>query len=192
MSIHHRLDLLRPLGNARELEELLSRVRGQVEGHDQSIDNRVELSILANGESLGSDDTYEAYSVSYASYHSVSPSMVVAWEAQVCHRSDGTPLWDACVIDLRGFPATYYIGRSTASAQVEARWRFYRRWGAVAFAGGGYYSNVFDRILDRELIPSYGVGLRYMVLESHRVNLRLDYGRSNGEDAAYLGVTEAF
>ena len=147
--------------------------------------NHFKFSILANSESLGSDNSYEAYSILYASYHSITPKVVVAWEAQACHRSDGTPLWDACTIDLRGFAMTDYIGRSSASAQVEARWRFYRKWGAVAFAGGGYYENSFSEIRDRELIPSYGIGLRFMVLESHRVNVRLDYGRSSDSDAVH-------
>ena len=154
--------------------------------------NRFKFSILANSKSLGGDNSYEAYSVLYASYHAITPKVVVAWEAQACHRSDGTPLWDACIIDLRGFPVTDYLGRSSASAQVEARWRFYRKWGAVAFAGGGYYKNSFNEIRDRELIPSYGIGLRFMVLESQRINVRLDYARSSDSDAVYLGVTEAF
>jgi hypothetical protein len=31
-----------------------------------------------------------------------------------------------------------------------------------------------------------------MVLESKRINMRLDYGRSDDSDAWYLAVTEAF
>ena len=154
--------------------------------------NRFKFSILANSKSLGGDSSYESYDVLYASYHPVTPKVVVTWEAEACHRSDRTPLWDACNIDLRGFALTDYLGESSASAQVEARWRFYRRWGAVAFAGGGYYRNALNENRDRELIPSYGIGLRFMVLESHRINLRLDYGRSSDSDAIYLGVTETF
>jgi hypothetical protein len=154
--------------------------------------NRFKFSILASSKSLGGDYSYEAYTIFYASYHSITPKVVLAWEAQACHRSDGTPLWDACIIDLRGFSAIDYFGRSSASAQAEARWRFYGKWGAVVFAGGGYYKNSFNRIRDDELIPSYGIGLRYMVLESQRINVRLDYGRSRDSDALYLGVTENF
>jgi len=154
--------------------------------------NRFKFSILANSKSLGGDSSYESYDVLYASYHPVTPKVVVAWEAQACHRSDRTALWDACNIELRGFALTDYLGKSSASAQVEARWRFYRRWGAVAFTGGGYYRNALTENRDRELIPSYGIGLRFMVLESHRINLRLDYARSTDSDAFYLGVTETF
>ncbi len=151
-----------------------------------------ELSALVNSGDLGSDISYNSYSASYRSYHSVSTSVVLAWEVQGCHRSDEAPLWDACRIDLRGFPATDYFGRSSASSQLEARWRFHPKWGAVAFAGGGYYENSFSSIREREMIPSYGIGLRFMVLESQRINMRLDYGRSNGSDAVYLSVGEAF
>ena len=42
------------------------------------------------------------------------------------------------------------------------------------------------------LIPSYGIGLRFMVLQSKRINIRLDYARSTDSDAIYLGVLEAF
>lgn len=49
-----------------------------------------------------------------------------------------------------------------------------------------------SEIWDRELIPSYGIGLRLMVLESQRINVRVDYGHSSDQAAIYLGVTEAF
>jgi hypothetical protein len=154
--------------------------------------NRFKVSVLANSKGLGSDDTYQSYNASYTSYHSVSPSVVLAWEAQACGKSDKPPLWDACRVDLRGFSALEYLGRTSASLQVEARWRSHGKWGAVAFVGGGYYKNAFSEIRDRKLIPSYGVGLRFMVLESQRINMRLDYGRSNGSDAVYLSAGEAF
>lgn len=41
-------------------------------------------------------------------------------------------------------------------------------------------------------VPSCGASMRFMVLKSKRVNLRVDYARSDDEDAWYLGVGEAF
>jgi len=151
-----------------------------------------ELSALVNGGDLGSDNSYNTYSASYRSYHAVSPSVVLAWEVQGCHKTGEAPLWDACRIDLRGFPATDYLGRSSASGQAEARWQFHPKWGAVAFAGSGYYKNSLSEVRERESIPSYGVGLRFMVLKSQRINMRLDYGRSKDSGAVYLSVGEAF
>jgi outer membrane protein assembly factor BamA len=154
--------------------------------------SQFKFSVLTNSQGLGSDDSYKAYKASYASYHSIRPSLVLAWEIQGCSKSDKAPLWDACAIDLRGFSATDYLGKTSASGQVELRWKFHRKWGGVAFAGSGYYENAFSEFREREAIPSYGIGLRFMVLESQRINMRLDYGRSNDSDAVYLSVGEAF
>jgi hypothetical protein len=154
--------------------------------------SRLKVGVLANNEIFGGDDNYESYSVNYTSYHDVLPSVVVAWQLRGCHRSDDTPLWDACVINLRGFPVIDYLGKSSVLGQVEARWQFYKRWGAVAFAGAGNYANSFNEFRENETIPSYGVGLRFMVVPSQRINVRLDYGRSKDNDAIHLGVMEAF
>lgn len=154
--------------------------------------SKFKFSVLTNSEGLGSDDSYLSYKLSYASYHLVRPSLVLAWEVQGCSKSDQAPLWDACGVDLRGFSATDYLGKVSASGQVEVRWQFHRKWGAVAFAGSGYHRNSFSEFRERDAIPSYGIGLRFMVLESQRINMRLDYGRSNDSDAVYLSVGEAF
>jgi len=171
-------------------------VKLQRDSRDKPFNSRAgsifALSGLVNGDDLGSDNSYTSYSASYRSYHSLSSSVVLAWEVQGCHRSGQTPLWDACRIDLRGFPVTDYLGKSSASGQVEARWQFHPKWGGVAFAGSGYYKNSFSEVREQELIPSYGIGLRYMVLSSQRINMRLDYARSKNSSAVYLSVSEAF
>jgi len=153
---------------------------------------RFKVRALSNSMGRGSDNNYRSFGASFASYHSLSPTLVLAWELQGCKVSVDAPLWGACRIDLRGFSTTDYLGTSSASGQGEARWRLHRKWGAVVFAGGGYYKHAFSETRERELIPSYGIGLRYMVLESQRINVRLDYGRSTGSDAVYLSVGEAF
>ena len=153
---------------------------------------KFKFSILTNSEGMGGDDSYKSYKLSYASYHLIRPSLVLAWEVQGCSKSDQAPLWDACGVDLRGFSATDYLGKSSAFGQIEVRWKFHRKWGAVAFAGNGYYRDAFSEYREREPIPSYGLGLRFMVLESQRINMRLDYGKSNDSDAVYLSVGEAF
>ena len=77
--------------------------------------------------------------------------------------------------------------------QAEARWNFYKRFGAVAFAGAGWVDDSLGDIGEGDTIPSYGVGVRFMVLKSQRINVRVDYARSSeGRDAWYLGVVEAF
>jgi hemolysin activation/secretion protein len=102
-------------------------------------------------------------------------------------------LWDSCRLGLRGFPGTDYLSKQSLYAQAEVRWRFYKRLGMVAFAGAGRVGDSLGGKGEDETIPSYGVGIRLMLLESQRINLRIDYARSNNDnDAWYLSVTEAF
>jgi hypothetical protein len=147
---------------------------------------------LFNDESIGSNQTYQSYSASFRSYHRVADSVVLAWEVQGCQRAGTAPLWDACLVKLRGFSATDYLGRVSASGQLEARWQMSRRWGLAGFAGSGYVGDAFAGVREGEPIPSYGGGLRFMVLPAKRINLRLDYARSENSDAIHFSVGEAF
>jgi len=78
------------------------------------------------------------------------------------------------------------------AGQVEARWRFSERRGMVGFAGSGYAAEVFSRVDNRNWIPSYGLGLRFMVLKSKRINMRIDFARWKNSDAVHIAVGEAF
>ena len=147
---------------------------------------------LFNDEAIGSNSTYQSYSAAYRSYHELTDSVVLAWEMQGCKRGGMAPLWDACTVKLRGFSATDYLAKASTSGQLEARWRLNKRWGLVGFAGAGYVGSSFNDIREREAIPSYGAGLRFIVLSAKRVNLRLDYARSTDSDAIHVSVGEAF
>ncbi len=150
------------------------------------------FSALFNNESLGSDSTYRNYKLNYSSYHSFKSPVVLAWQVKGCKNVKKSPLWDSCGLGLRGFAATDYLAKGTVTAQVEARWRLTPRWGVVGFAGVGHITDPYVSLVKQKTIPSYGVGLRFMVLKSKRINIRIDYGRSKDSDAFYLSVGEAF
>ena len=151
-----------------------------------------KVDVLFNDEAIGSNTTYQSYSAAYRSYHRLTDSLVLAWELQGCRRGGVAPLWDACTVKLRGFSATDYLGKVSASGQAEARWQLNERWGLAGFAGAGYVGSSFNNVREREAIPSYGVGVRFMVLKAKRINLRLDYARSTDSDAIHVSVGEAF
>lgn len=151
-----------------------------------------KIQALFNDEAIGSNDTYQSYDVSFKSYHELSGSVVLAWELLGCQRSGTTPLWDSCLIKLRGFSATDYLGKASYSGQAEVRWRMSKRWGLVAFGGAGEVADSFSGFRDRASIPSYGAGARFSVLPAKRINLRLDYAKSRDSDAIHFSVGEAF
>jgi outer membrane protein assembly factor BamA len=147
---------------------------------------------LFNDEAIGSKHTYQSYDTTFRSYHELSDSLVLAWELQGCQREGTVPLWDSCLIKLRGFPVTDFLGTSSYSAQAEVRWRLSKRWGVVAFGGGGEIDQSFSDLGEGASTTSYGAGVRFSVLPAKRVNMRLDYARSRDSDAVHLSVGEAF
>jgi hemolysin activation/secretion protein len=151
-----------------------------------------KLDTLFNDEAIGSNSTYQSWNASFRSYRRIRDRLVLAGEVQACKRGGTAPLWDACTVRLRGFSATDYLGEVSSSAQLEMRWQFGDRFGLVGFGGAGYTGDSFSGIREHEAIPSYGVGLRFMVLQEKRINLRLDYARSTGSDAIHVSVGEAF
>jgi hypothetical protein len=152
----------------------------------------LKIDALFNDEAIGSNQTYQSYGLAYRSYHRITDSVVLAWEVQGCKRGGKAPLWDACLVKLRGFSATDYLGRVSASGQIEARWQMSSRWGLAGFAGSGYVGDSFAGVREREPIPSFGAGIRFMVLPAKRINIRLDYARSKDSDAIHFSVGEAF
>lgn len=136
---------------------------------------------------------YQNYSLRFRTYHKLTDRMVLAGEASYCTRSGEFPLWDACWLTLRGFAITRYMAKTAYQAQAEARWTLFKRWGVVAFAGAGDVQDSITAEPEDNFVPSYGAGIRFMVLPSQRLNVRVDYARSNnGQDAWYLSVAEAF
>ena len=154
---------------------------------------RFELKAIAADQQHVNEGSYQSYFARFRSYHQLHDSLVLAWELSGCKKDGRIPLFDTCRLNLRGFPITDYLSKESILAQAEVRWRFYKRWGLVAFAGGGRVDDSFGNHGEGETIPSYGAGLRWMVLESQRINVRVDYARSNnGNSAWYLSVAEAF
>jgi outer membrane protein assembly factor BamA len=136
---------------------------------------------------------YQNYSLRFRTYHKLTDRMVLAGDASYCTRSGDFPLWDSCWLTLRGFPITRYMAKTAFQVQAEARWTLSKRWGVVAFAGAGDVKDPITAEPEDSFVPSYGAGIRFMVLPSQRLNVRVDYGRSSdGEGAWYLSVAEAF
>jgi hypothetical protein len=99
---------------------------------------RFELKAIAADQKHLSEGSYQSYFARFRSYHQLIDPLVLAWELSGCTKDGRIPLWDTCRLNLRGFSLTEYLSKQSILAQVEARWRIYKRWGLVAFAGGGW------------------------------------------------------
>jgi hypothetical protein len=75
--------------------------------------------------------------------------------------------------------------------QSEARLNLVGRLGMVAFASVGQVSENFS-IKPAYLLPSGGIGLRFMFNTKERINMRLDYAIGKNSSGFYASIGEAF
>lgn len=153
-----------------------------------------------NADWLGSDNNYVDTDYEINFYHLLKENLIIA-----AGISGGFAFGDVPFDgyqnygvrnSLRGYETGKYKGRNMIATQAELRWRFYKSFGAVFFAGtGSIWGNEQDgeEAFERNWLPSAGAGLRYMISKEKRINIRLDYAIGvDGNQGFYFGVMEAF
>lgn len=94
---------------------------------------------------------------------------------------------------MRGYYEGRYKDMNQLVIQGEYRFPVYRRFGAVAFAGGGNVSNKPGDYSLNDFKFSYGGGIRFVLNKKEKLNLRIDYGIGQGKNNGfYLQLGEAF
>jgi hypothetical protein len=145
---------------------------------------------------IGSDQEYEQYDAGYNLYRPVGNGFI-AWRATGCFREGDVPFWDLCKFGgeedaIRGYVGGQYRDKVSVTTQIEYRRRIHGKWGFVAFAGAGQVGPEIGDIEFDNLLPSFGVGIRFLASEEQRVNLGVDYARGKDSDAWYFRIGEAF
>jgi len=95
----------------------------------------------------------------------------------------------------KGMRGIYYGRyRDTKSMALKAELRFPLFWiiGGTAFGGVAQVAPALNQFAFNRNHYTYGGGLRLMISSENRVNLRLDFGFSEGENTFVLGFSEAF
>ncbi|KPK61877.1 MAG: hypothetical protein AMS21_08725 [Gemmatimonas sp. SG8_38_2] len=150
---------------------------------------------------LGGDDQYVDIDYDARYYHGFTPNHVLVLRVSGGSAFGDVPFGGYQVYGgrsaLRGYAMGKYRGKHLIAGQAEFRWTFYRRVGAVAFAGAGTVwggeSQSEEDVFARGLLPSVGAGLRFTLSTDKRINARIDYAFGvNGNDGLYLGIMEAF
>lgn len=155
-----------------------------------------------NAEWLGSDNDYIDTDFALKYYHSITSNQILAISINGGFATGDVPFdgYQNYGIrnSLRGYTVGKYKGKNMVASQAEYRWNFYKRWGAVAFAGTGSIwgtdeEELGEETFERQWLPSVGAGLRFMVAPAKKINLRLDYAWGvDGNQGLYFGVMEAF
>jgi Omp85 superfamily domain len=146
---------------------------------------------------LGSDLTFQTYSLSWNAYYTLDAPNVLAARIYLCKVSHSAPFFETCAYgsgdDLRGYEAGRYRDHSMVAGQAEYRMRLSSRFGAVAFAGAGSVAGTFGDLFSSTLLPAAGLGLRFLAVPSQGVNISVDYawGKS-GSSGLYVYIGDSF
>jgi outer membrane protein assembly factor BamA len=146
-------------------------------------------------KAIGSNRTYQTYSVSYNGYHSISKKQVIAYRGMACSVSDSAPFFDLCFYgsnDLRGYTSGEFQDRRKFATQVEFRQELPYRLGIVGFAGFGGVAPEWQKFQFKKLLPAAGIGIRFKLDKTNNINYRVDLGFGRNGHTLSLSVTEAF
>jgi outer membrane protein assembly factor BamA len=145
---------------------------------------------------FGSDNSFDAYIGSFNAYLPVAKQSVLAARISECSVGRHAPLTDLCLYgvnsDLRGYDGGRYRDLAMFAAQAEWRSPITSHVAYAIFAGVGGVASAFSAYSASDLLPSGGVGLRYLAWPTPHVNLGADYAVGKNKGAFYLRVGEAF
>ena len=157
----------------------------------------LQANVRFGASALGSDVSYEEYILDLRGYRTVSANLVLAGQFLGTHLAGEAPFYLLPRLGgdegLRGYRGGLYLDRARALARLELRRRrVWGRLGAVAFAGIGDVAPELAQLTLSGQLWTAGLGLRYLVDERERVNVRVDFGWGNGDSGFYLSLGEAF
>ncbi len=146
---------------------------------------------------LGSDYVYTNFVLDLRKYIAVSHSQVLAFQLFNFSNTGDVPLRSLASFGGANRMRGYYDGRykdlNQLILQGEYRFPIYKRFGGVAFGGGGSVGKNFADYAVNDLKYSYGGGIRFAIDKKEKLNIRVDYGIGQGKNSGfYLQLGEAF
>jgi hypothetical protein len=155
-----------------------------------------EMKAVFSSTAFGSDYNFNSYELNFRRYQSVAESHVVALQFYMNLVRGFPPFYELAALGgqniMRGYYEGRYRGQNYFSIQTAYRTKLFWRIGAVAFIGIGDVSNKVSEFSIKYVKASYGFGLRYMMDEAEKLNLRVDVGFGKGTMGVYFSIEEAF
>lgn len=148
-------------------------------------------------EALGSDRDFRKLKVKISGYTTLGDTTRVLAGRILADAAFGdVPFSGQAILsgnqNLRGYANGRHRGDKLLTLETEYRWNFYGRWGAVGFAGVGFVGEDWDSFSTADALPAAGLGLRFRMIETYKINARIDYGWGKNDQAVYFSIGEAY
>lgn len=145
---------------------------------------------------LGGTFTFQRYGLTFNAYRSFTKKQILAYNAFACSTGGNAPFFGQCIFgiqnELRGYPAGRYIDKDMLATQAEYRLSLPWRLGLAAFAGLGEVAPSFSKFDADNILPSGGIGPRFMLSGKYHVNLRADVAWGKNGRTFSMGLGESF
>ncbi len=145
----------------------------------------------------GESGSFQRYQAAWSWYHGFrGQHLVLATNLLGCGAPGDAPFYGLCSLgtgrfSVRGYTQGRYRDHYTTAVQVELRAHTTGRLGAVLFGGFAQVAPEISKILNAELLPAGGGGLRYQLTRKYPMHLRLDYAWGRDGGLLYFSVGEA-
>lgn len=155
-----------------------------------------ELNFTSFDNEIGSDFSFTSLSLDVRKFIPWRINSVLALQGVFKLCQGDIPIRNLSMLGGTEMMRGYYKGRFTDKglATLQAEWRQYLFWrlGVVGFASVGEVAPDISGFSLPGLHYAYGCGLRILVKEREKVNLRIDYGWGKGSSGLYVMIKEAF
>ncbi len=154
-----------------------------------------QATVAYSDPALGADYRFARYTADARRYRRIGRG-VLAGQAYLEATSGDAPFDQLSLLGsgmiMRGYVRGRYRDQDLAAAQLEFRMPVVGRFGAAAFAGAGTVAPNLSSLTSTTVLPSYGAGVRWLLLPKQGTTVRVDYGMGKNASGLYIAFNEAF
>lgn len=155
-----------------------------------------ELVLFLNHEVFGSDFNFSKFIIDHSFYRKTKWDHIIAFNAYAELTAGNPPFNQLSLLGgpkrMRGYFEGALRDKQYLTIQTEYRMPLIWRFGLVFFGGYGLVAEDLNTIEGSYFKYSYGAGLRFLLDEKQKVNLRFDAGFGQNTSGLYITVSEAF
>ncbi|MCI0474278.1 MAG: outer membrane protein assembly factor, partial [Ignavibacteria bacterium] len=148
------------------------------------------------GKGFASDFTYTKFKLDIKQFFMPIKTHILACELY-SNLTTGTPPFHGMPLVggaslMRGYYEGRYRDANLLAGQLEYRKILFWRIGMTAFYSAGEVFDNFGNMKIAQVRSAYGFGLRFVFDQKEKINLRVDFAKTNESTGVYFGVDEAF